>query len=58
MNVELSRNELILIYELLQEVKYADLEHISLYSEFNISYDEFEKTNSELFNKFNKLLND
>lgn len=58
MNVELNRNELILIYELLQEVKCTDLEHISKFNQFNLSYDELENSNSELFSKIDKLLND
>lgn len=58
MKVELSKNELILIYELLQGVKFNDLEHIAKFNQFNLSYDEIEKSNSELFSKIDKLLND
>lgn len=55
MNVELNRNELILILHSL-DVTYDDLKRLS--EVIDLDYDEVVSLNTELFSKIDKLLND
>lgn len=55
MNVELNRNELVLILHSL-DVTYDDLKILS--EVIDLDYDEVVSLNTELFSKIDKLLND